>query len=566
MAMPSPNVLLVIMDDMGWGDLRCHGNDLADTPHIDALARSGLEAVYFYASPVCSPTRASVLTGRYYPRTGVSLTGQGYETMRAGEVTIADILGQNGYATGCFGKWHNGTYFPYTADARGFSEFVGFNSGYINSTFDATLDSTSGPRETEGFLVDVLAESACDFISRNRDQPWFCYLPFNVPHVPFQAPDDLFLKYRQRGCHDALAAVYAMNEAADRAIGRILAHLESLALKDDTIVVFMSDHGPNTPRYNAGMRGIKGCLHEGGVRVPLIISWPKCIPAQSRMEQAAAHIDLVPTLLGLTGVESSHPAAFDGIDLAATCRSGGLVPIGDRLLFDFFNRIGAVRTETHRLLIPEEGPAELYELATDPGEAMNLLSGEGQEPVDIVLAERLRVAYQEWAADVGAGKSDRPAIPVGHHQSSKVVVRSLDVETKTNSLRLLPGWGSQNWLTNWKDLDCAMTWRLEVVEAGRYEFELIHTCDPGNEGSSLQLTVDDQELTTYLTEPFVPEIITLPDRVTPRPGPPQQTWGSLHFGTLELPAGPTSMTLRALTIPGKSVADVWGVRITHKPE
>ncbi|MCB1103147.1 MAG: sulfatase-like hydrolase/transferase [Opitutaceae bacterium] len=559
----APNILLILMDDMGWGDLRCHGNAIADTPNLDALAASGLEAEQFCVSPVCSPTRASVLTGRYYPRTGVSLTGRGYETIRAEEVTLADMLAAQGYATGCFGKWHNGSYYPYTADGRGFQEFAGFNAGYINHYFDVTLESTSGPQETEGYLVDVLADQAQDFIFRHRDEPWFCLLPFNVPHLPFQAPDGLYEKYRARGCHAALAAVYAMNESADQAVGRVLAHLARLGLADNTVVTFMSDHGPNTPRYNAGLRGIKGCLHEGGVRVPFFVRWPGHIPAGSRLTQPAADIDLVPTLLGLAGLAPPPEVTLDGVNLAESWCSGGATPGPERLLFGYFENTGTVRTPTHRLLIPADARAELYDLAHDPGETMNLLAGQGQNPADLALAQELRTAYETWAQDVGAGKTDRPAIPVGHRQAPVVDVRSLDVDGMTGSLRLGRGWGSQNWLTNWTDPDATMSWRLDVVEADDYDFALRYTCVPGDEGSTLQLEVGEQRLVVELAESFVPEVSDLPDRVKPRPGPPEQTWGTVEMGRLPLPVGETRMTLRVLAMPGKAVADVWAVRITR---
>jgi hypothetical protein len=424
-----------------------------------------------------------------------------------------------------------------------------------------TLDSTEGPLPTEGFVVDVLAEKTQNFISRHGDVPWFCFLPFNVPHLPFQAPDHLYEKYRARGCHEALAAVYAMNESADQAVGRVLVQLEELKLADDTIVVFMSDHGPNTPRYNAGLRGIKGCLHEGGVRVPLFVRWPGRIPAASRFSAPAADIDIAPTLLGLAGLKPPREVALDGANLAETLLSGGATPGPDRLLFGFFENTGAVRTATHRMLIPAEAGAELYHLVRDPGETMNLLAGQGQNPADLALAKELRAAYETWARDVGAGRTERPAIPIGHREAPMVDVRSLDVDTKTGSLRLMKGWGSQNWLTNWTDISSAMIWRLNVAAAGTYHFALRYTCAPGDEGSILQLEVGTQSLTVELTESFLPQIADLPDRVKPRSGPPAQTWGTFELGSLQLPAGETQMTLRAISMPGRSVADVWAIRV-----
>ena len=271
----------------------------------------------------------------------------------------------------------------------------------------------------------------------------------------------------------------------------------------------------------------------------------------------------MPTLLGLAGIEPPHEVALDGLNLAEVFLGGGATEVPDRLLFGYFENIGTVRSATHRMLLPAEGRAELYDLTRDPGETMNLLAGQGQNPADLALAKEWRAAYEAWALDVGAGKTDRPAIPIGHDEAPVVEVRSLDVDSFSGSLRLMRGWGSQNWLTNWTDPISTMSWRLDVATAGTYAFELIHTCAMGDEGVKLQLEAGEQTLTAELAEPFTPDIADLPDRVLPRAGPPEQTWGTLKMGSLTLSVGEMRMTLRALTMPRNAVADVWAIKVTR---
>ncbi|OHB85228.1 MAG: hypothetical protein A2V98_26020 [Planctomycetes bacterium RBG_16_64_12] len=183
-----PNVVLIMTDDQGWGDVRSHGNERIDTPAHDRLASEGARFDRFYVSPVCAPTRASLLSGRYHLRSGVHGVTRAYETMRSEEVTIAEILRSAGYATGCFGKWHNGFHFPYHPNGQGFEEFVGFCGGHWTIYFDTRLEHNGRPIATTGYIAYVLTDVAISFIRTNRDRPFFCYLPYNTPHSPFQVP------------------------------------------------------------------------------------------------------------------------------------------------------------------------------------------------------------------------------------------------------------------------------------------------------------------------------------------------------------------------------------------
>jgi len=190
-----PNILLILADDMGWGDLGCHGNDKLATPTLATLQSQSVELEHFYVSPVCSPTRASLLTGRHHFRLRVLNTTSGLEVMHGDEITLAEVLKPAGYVSGCFGKWHNGANHPSTARDQGFDEFFGFNGGFFSNYFDPALEHNGVTKMRKGFITDVLADAAMGFIEKHRAQPFFCYVPFNACHSPMQAPDDLFAKY-----------------------------------------------------------------------------------------------------------------------------------------------------------------------------------------------------------------------------------------------------------------------------------------------------------------------------------------------------------------------------------
>ena len=191
--------MLVLTDDQGYGDVRSHGNELIDTPVHDRIAAEGVRFDRFFVSPVCAPTRASLLTGRYHIRTGVHGVTRGHETMRADEVTIAELLRGAGYATGAFGKWHNGSQYPHHPNGQGFDEFLGFCAGHWNNYFDTALDHNGTMVKSDGFIIDTLTDAAIEFIEANHKRPFFCYIPYNTPHTPWQVPERYWQKISGQG-------------------------------------------------------------------------------------------------------------------------------------------------------------------------------------------------------------------------------------------------------------------------------------------------------------------------------------------------------------------------------
>ena len=280
-----PNIVLILADDQGWGDLSLHGNTNLATPNLDRLARDGARFDHFFACPLCSPTRAEFLTGRYHPRCGVHGVSTGAERLNLDEKTIADTFHAAGYVCGVFGKWHNGTQYPYHPLARGFDEFYGFTSGHWGQYFDPILEHDGELVPGRGYIGDDLTEHAMAFIEQNRERPFFCYLPYNLPHSPFQVPDRFYEKFRAapivmrcdaRYAEDVgkTRCVLAMCENIDWNVARILKKLDELRLAEKTIVVYFSDNGPADWRWNGGMKGKKGLTDEGGVREPCFVRWP----------------------------------------------------------------------------------------------------------------------------------------------------------------------------------------------------------------------------------------------------------------------------------------------------
>lgn len=315
-----PNVILILTDDQGWDDLGHHNPEFVETPHLDKLARNSVQFANYYVAAVCAPSRASLLTGRHFMRTGVSHVHGGKDFIHPDEVLVSDVFRAAGYATAMFGKWHSGKtsgYFPWER---------GFDEAYMARLYkhrDSTGHLNGRPVAHEGWTVDTLTDYATDFIERNADRPFFLFLPHLTVHAPLVAPDDLVSKYRDKGLGETLSLIYAMVDKLDQSVGRLLALLEELRLEEDTIVLFMSDNGPQyfgdrlppedlARRYHSGYKGHKGNMWENGIKSPLSVRWPGRF--QPRTVQRLVDIcDVMPTLLDLCCIDlpDGHPA-LDG--------------------------------------------------------------------------------------------------------------------------------------------------------------------------------------------------------------------------------------------------------------
>ena len=548
-----PNILLILADDMGWGDLRCHGNEKLDTPALDKLQSQSVELEHFHVSPVCSPTRSSLLTGRHHFRLRVLNTTSGLETMHREEVTLAEALKPAGYVSGCFGKWHNGANHPTTARGQGFDEFFGFVGGFFSNYFDPALEHDGFTAVRKGFITDVLADSAMAFIEKNRAQPFFCYVPFNACHSPMQAPEDLFAKYSALGFEPKTAAVYAMIENLDANVGRILAKLDALGLAENTIVMFSSDNGPNTPRFNGGMRGGKGSLFEGGQRVPCFIRWPGKLEAGKRVSQIAQHVDVLPTLLDLAGVPLPATQPLDGRSLAPLLR-GEKVTWPERMLFELSGRggrngtaipkyPGTVRSDTHRW-VHDNKQEMLFDLRSDPGEKNNLAAKHPE------IAAEMSDAYDEWFRAAVAdteGRVRRFPITLGEGTDLLAPFAALEGEAKFFG----KGWDN-DWVVFSSEKATAV-WHLELPQAGKYEVTALHTAK--EPGGKIQAIAGEQTVATTLAAAHNPPEIPRRDLV-PRWEVPDKVFAPVTLGTLTVPAG-----LQTLRVSASAGIEIQAVRL-----
>ncbi|MEL0005684.1 MAG: arylsulfatase [Opitutales bacterium] len=335
LAAERPNVILIMTDDQGYGDLGVTGNPVLKTPNIDAMAKRSGSIKNFYVSPVCAPTRASLMTGRYNYRTRCIDTYIGRAMMDTEEVTIAELLSDAGYSTGIFGKWHLGDCYPMRPMDQGFQTSIVHRGGGIGQPSDPTgaegkytnpiLFRNGKPVQTLGYCTDVYFQNAMQFISQSQkaDKPFFAYIPTNAPHGPYhdvpqedyndykdanlandQFPQDMGHKLPGKHKQDQRARIFAMIQNVDKNVGRLFRHLNEQGLTENTIVIFMVDNGPNGMRYVAGHKGMKSHVHEGGIRSPFFIHWPKKIKAGTSTDRIAAHIDILPTLLAACNVEA----------------------------------------------------------------------------------------------------------------------------------------------------------------------------------------------------------------------------------------------------------------------
>ena len=438
-----PNIVLVVTDDQGYGDLGIRNNPHLKTPNLDRFAREGIQLDRFYCSPVCAPTRASLMTGRYYYRSGVIHTSRGGAKMHGEEVTIAERLRQAGYATGIFGKWHLGDTYPMRPEDQGFDETLWHRSGGIdqtpdkpNSYFDPYLRENGCKARGDGYCTDVFFDAAIDFIKTKREEPFFVYLPTNAPHTPLEIAERYAVPYRKLGLNDTTARVYGMVANIDENFGRLLEVLEETGQRENTLILFFGDNGPQQARFNDGLRGRKTSTYEGGIRVGAFLQWPARWHRAKRLETIAAHFDIVPTLLAAAGVSPSVGPKFDGANLLplldgqATDWPGrtlffqchrGLAPKPFQncaVITDRYKLVGCPGTFSRENLNTSGGPVlELYDIAEDRGESKNLAADLPQ-----VVAE-LKDAYMRWFDDVRSTRNFTPGvIHIGNEAENPVLL------------------------------------------------------------------------------------------------------------------------------------------------
>ena len=406
-----PNVIVILIDDVGWADVGCYGCKDIPTPHIDALARGGVRFTSGYVSaPLCSPTRAGIMTGRYQQRFGHEFNpggggvNLGFEFgLPLTETTFADVMKKAGYATGIVGKWHLGFDAKYQPTARGFDEFFGFLGG-AHAYFpprDGGQPAKGNPImrgkekvEEKEYLTDAFGREAAAFVDRHRAEPLFLYFAPNAAHMPMQAPPK-YLDTFSRIADERRRTHAAMMSCLDDAIGKVLARLKEDGIDENTLVMFVSDNGgpPATTSSNGPLRGGKSNMWEGGIREPLVIRWPGHVPAGKVYDEPVISLDFLPTAAAAAGavIPAGHP--LDGVDLVPYLSGKKAGPPHECL----FWRMGpqwAVRKGHWKLIKVRDGPPGLYDLATDIGESKDLAAEKPE------IRDELAKAYAAWDAQL----------------------------------------------------------------------------------------------------------------------------------------------------------------------
>jgi arylsulfatase A-like enzyme len=526
-----PNVVLIVIDDLGWADLACYGSKLHKTPNIDKLAAGGVRFTQAYAAcPVCSPTRAAIITGKWPARLHLTdwLPGRGDlpaqrmarpkipQELPLDEITIAELFHEAGYATASIGKWHLGG-IGFGPREQGFDVNIAGDSGGSPPGFFAPFLRTNDKGKASGrqliglenapegsYLTDLLNDAAVKFIEQQKDKPFFLYLPHYTVHIPLQAKPDLVAKYPPAGEFRGQQnnPVYAaMIESLDDGIGKILAKLNELKLADNTIVIFTSDNGglatlegANTPATsNAPLREGKGHLYEGGIRVPLMVRWPAAIKPRAS-DAIACSVDLLPTLAELCGLRLSQQV--DGISLAPALKGSGAV-IRDALYWHYphySNQLGrpggAIRAGDWKLVeFYDSGRRELFNLKNSPNESQNLAI---KEPLRVEeLARRLDAWRESIAAQLMTPNSAYAPNPQAADGTITLPARTADVHGEQLRYEPLP---HKNTLGFWTNPADWASFEFEVTKPGTFEVELLVGCGRGSGGSVVAVSVGEEKV------------------------------------------------------------------------
>ena len=456
-----PNVIIIMTDDQGFGDLGINKNPNIITPNIDQFASESIQFDNFFVSPVCAPTRSSLMTGRYSLRTGVRDTYNGGAIMSNTETTIAEILKEADYSTGIFGKWHLGDNYPFRPSEQGFDESLihlaggigqvgDFTNYYKGNTsyFDPVLWKNNKQNQYKGYCSDIFAENAVKFIEKNKNKSFFCYLSFNAPHTPLQVPEKYYNIYRdlnpELGFEDKSLAskmsekdkedarkIYGMVTNIDDNVGKVLNKLTELGIEEETIVIFMTDNGPQQLRYNSNLKGLKGTVYNGGTRVPFYIKYAEKFKNSKVINKMSAHIDVLPTILELCDLKIPGDRKIDGQSLVPLINSK---TFNDRYLFSYWTRRFpekyinmSVQNDNYKLVGNNDYNSkiedfELYDLIADPLESKNVINQ------NIEIAKSFKIEMDNSIDDLLESENIKnpPRIIIGSEFENPVILNRND--------------------------------------------------------------------------------------------------------------------------------------------
>lgn len=474
-AVSRPNVVLIMTDDQGYGDLSCHGNPILKTPQLDKLYGQAVRLTDYHVAPTCSPTRSALVTGHWTNRTGVWHTIMGRSLLRANEVTFGQLFKDAGYATGMFGKWHMGDNYPYRPEDRGFTEVMRHGGGGVGQTpdywdnayFDGAYFHNGKPEKVKGFCTDVWFDYAQRFIraQHKAGKPFFAYITPNAPHGPMHSPPEDSAPYAEQGV--GLANFYGMIANIDKNVGQLRRVIKKLGIEDNTLFIFTTDNGTSSGRkiFNAGMRGQKGSEYDGGHRVPFFCYWPDGGLTGGRDVAPIAHaVDVVPTLLDLCWIDAPSTIKFDGrsikpllMNRASNWPDRILVTDSQRVKDPIKWRKSAVMTNQWRLV----NGKELYDIKDDPGQTKDVAKNHS------AVVKRLTDFYEAWWTELEPTFQQDCPLTVGHVQDNPATLTGHDWITVGSS-----PWNQSHIRTGVDSPKSTGHWIIDVARDGMYRIGL----------------------------------------------------------------------------------------------
>ena len=540
-----PNIIIILSDDQGWGDLGFNGNQAVSTPMLDKMAKNGVSFQHFYVSPVCSPTRAEFLTGRYHVRGGVSSTSTGRVRLDLDETTIAQIFKKAGYSTAAYGKWHNGGQAPYHPNSRGFDDFYGFCSGHWGNYFNPILEHNGEITRGKGFITDDLTNHAIDFIGQHSKSPFFLYLPLNTPHSPMQVPESYWAKYKniqltQKGSIPSkenilhTKAALALSENIDWNVGRLLSRLDQLKLTKNTIVIYFSDNGPNGHRWNDGMKGIKGTTDEGGVRSPLIMQWPGKLKGGTQIKTIASVMDLLPTLADLANIPLDSKKPLDGKSLKPFLLGQPNSYDADRMIVNYWNNQSSVRSQNFRL----SADGALYNLEEDYHQTKNVANAFPSE------YQKLLTVKKNWELEVLSElpKEDKRPLIIGH-PDLKLTQLPVSEGLGHGNIKRSNQFPNDSHLTNWLTKEDFISWEVALEKEGNFKIDVYYSCSKDNIGTELSVSFGENSVKNVLKKENNVPLIGMEHDAVPRDESYIKDFISLNLGTIHLKPGKGTLTL-----------------------
>ena len=536
----SPNILIVLTDDQGWGDLSIRGNTNLKTPNIDNIGYNGASFERFYVSPVCAPTRAELLSGKYFVKSGVNGVTRGYERMSNDVQLVSEYFKEKNYITGLFGKWHNGSQPPYHPNYRGFDEFFGFTSGHWGNYFNPILEKNGKIIKTNGYINDVITNEAISFIKKSK-QPFLSFISYNTPHSPMQVPDKYYInkkvslvgRYSNKENINKTKAALGMIENIDENIGNVVSALKEKDVYDNTIIFFLSDNGPNGNRWNNDFKDRKGSTNEGGVRVPFFIQWPNNIKKGLKINQVSSVLDLFPTLLELTGNKALDD--LDGESLKKYLDSPTLLD-DERTIFSYWNNRISARNNNYIL----DHENNLYDLVKDYFQYSPL------EKDNNPNYQKLLNDKNEWLNEVvnpHIEKLTRRPFTINYKTAEYTHLPARDAEIN-GDLKRSSIHANCSFIENWKNTEDYIYWEIDVLEDGINNIELYYTLEKESVGTEIALEFENQIIKKTIDKFHDPRLLGSVEDKIERIESYTKDFKKINIGKISLKKGKSILKLK----------------------